>query len=76
MEKRIMKRKYKTLDLSKRIHLIIIFMPISSPNNLCVFYSFRNAENLVALIVYSSVRQVATSGIRNNCVVTISTSGN
>ena len=58
-------------DFSTKIHLIIIFMLISSSVNLCVFYSFRNEEKLVALAVYSPFRRVATSGIRNNSVATV-----
>ena len=38
------------------------------------FYSFRNEEKLVALLVYSSFRRVATSGIRNSSVATSSIS--
>ena len=34
----------------------------------CDIYSFRNEEKLVALLVYSSFRGVATSGIRNSSV--------
>ena len=41
-------------------------MLISSSDNLCVFYSFRKKDKLVALLVYSSFPQVATSGIRNS----------
>ena len=45
-------------------------MSISPTVNLSDFYSFRNEEKLVALLVYSSFRRVATSGIRNNSVAT------
>ena len=58
-------------DFSTKIHLIIIFMLISSSINLCVFYSFRNKEKVVALLVYSSFQRVATSGIRNNSVALV-----
>ena len=47
-------------------------MLISSSVNLCIFYSSRNEEKLVALLVYSSFRRVATSGIRNSSVATSS----
>ena len=57
-------------DFNTKIHLVI-FMLISSSNSLCVFYSFRNEEKLVALLVYSSFRRVATSGIRKSSVATI-----
>ena len=46
-------------------------MLISSSVNLFVFYSFRNEEKLVAQLVYSSIRRVATSGIRNSSVTTV-----
>ena len=59
-------------DFDAIIHLIIIFMPISTSINLSVFYLFRNEEKLVALLVYSLFRRVATSGIRNNSVATSS----
>ena len=63
-------------DFSTKKQLIIIFMLILSSINLCVFYSFRNEEKLVALLVYSSFRRVATSGIRNSSVATSSISWN
>ena len=68
------KIKYKIRDFSTRIHLIIIFMLISSSIKLFVLYSFRNEEKLVALLVYSSFRRVTTSGIRNSSVATSSIS--
>ena len=43
-------------------------MFISSSVDYFDFYSFRNEEKLVALLVYSSFRRVATSGIRNSSV--------
>ena len=49
-------------------------MLISSSVNLLDFYSFGNEEKLVALLVYSSLRWVATSGIRNSSVATSSIS--
>ena len=55
---------------SAQTHLIIIFMLISSSINICVFYSFRNEEKLVALLVYSSFGRVAPSGVRNSSVAT------
>ena len=63
-------------DFSIEIQLIIIFMLISSSISLGVFYSFRNEEKLVALLVYSSFRRVAISGIRNRSVATSSISWN
>ena len=66
--------KYKIHDFITRILLIIIFTSISSSVNLSDFYSFRNEEKLVALLVYSSFRRVATSGIRNSSVATSSIS--
>ena len=74
MEKWRNKIKYKIHDFSTKIHLIVIFMLISSSVNLFVFYSFRNEEKPVALLIYSSFRRVATSGIRNNSVATNSNS--
>ena len=47
-------------------------MHISSLISLSIFYSFRNEEKLVALLVYSSFRRVAPSGIQNSSVPTIS----
>ena len=38
----------------------------SSSISLCVSYSFRNEEKLVAPLVYFSFQRVATSGIRNS----------
>ena len=49
-------------------------MFISSSVNLFDFYSFRNEEKIVALLVYSSFRRVATSGIWNSSVATSSIS--
>ena len=63
-------------DSSTKRHLIMIFELFSSSYNLCVFYSFRNEEKLVALLVYISFRRVATSGFQNSCVATSSISGN
>ena len=40
------------------------------------FQSFGNEEKLVSLLVYTSFRLVATSGIRNSSVATSSTSLN
>ena len=40
------------------------------------FQSFGNEEKLVSLLVYSSFRLVATSGLRNSAVATSSTSFN
>ena len=71
-EKKENKTKYTLHDFSTKIHLIIIFMSISSTVNLFDFYSFRNEQKLVVLLVYSSFRWVATSGIRNSSVVTSS----
>ena len=51
-------------------------MFISSSIDYLSFQSFGNEENLVSLIVYSSFRLVATSGIRNSSVATSSTSFN
>ena len=59
---------------NQKIHQIIIFMHISSSISLCVFYFLRNEEKLVALLVHSSFRWVATSGIRNSSVATSSIS--
>ena len=56
--------KEKKHDFGTKIHLIVIFMLNSPSVNILVFYSFRNEEKLVALIVYSSFRRVATSGMR------------
>ena len=61
-------------DFSTKTHLIIIFMLTLSPVNFCVLYFFRIEEKLVALLVYSSFRRVATSCIRNNSVATSSIS--
>ena len=74
MEKRKNEIKYKRHDFSPKTHLIIIFMLISSSVKLCVFYSFRNEEKLVALLVYSSFWRVATSGTQNSSVATSSIS--
>ena len=74
MEKWRNKLKYKIHDFSTKIHLIIIFMLISSSVMLFDFYSFRNEEKPVSLLVYSSFRRVSTSGIRNRSVATSSIS--
>ena len=50
------------------------FHVTSSPVNYFVFLVFGNEEKLVALLVYSSFRQVATSGSRNSSVATSSIS--
>ena len=49
-------------------------MLISSPVDPLTFNVFGNEEKLVALLVYSSFRRVAASGIRNSSVATISIS--
>ena len=49
-------------------------MFISSPVDYFYFYSFRNEEKPVALLVYSAFSRVATSGIRNSSVATSSIS--
>ena len=49
-------------------HHLYIFMHVPSAISLYVFYFFRNEEKLVALLVCSSLRRVATTGIRNNSV--------
>ena len=70
-----MKKKNRMHDFSAKIHLVIIFMLISSSINLlCVYNSLRNEEKLVALLIYSSFRRVATSGIRNSSVANSSIS--
>ena len=48
----------------------MIFMLFSSLVNFFDFNFFRNKEKLVALLVYSSFRRVATSGIRNSSEAT------
>ena len=45
-------------------------MLISSLVNFFDFHSFSEEEELVALLVYSSFRRVATSGIRNSSEAT------
>ena len=47
-------------------------MFISSSLDYLSFQSFGNEEKLVSLLVYSSFRLVATSGIRNSPVATSS----
>ena len=74
MENEKNKTKYKIHDFSTKIHLIIIFMFISLSVNLSDFYFFKKEEKLVALLVYSLLRRVATSGIRNSSVATSSIS--
>ena len=49
---------------------------ISSSLDYLGFWFFGNEENLVSLIVYSSFRLLATSGIRNSSVATSSISFN
>ena len=61
-------------DFSTNKYLIIIFMLISSSFNLSVLYFVRNEKKIVAILVYSSFRQVATSCIRNSSVATSSNS--
>ena len=68
--------KYKIEDFYTKIHLIIVFMFISSSVGFFVFKPFGNEEKLVALLVCSSFRRVATSGIRNSSVATSSVSWN
>ena len=51
-------------------------MFISSSLDYLSFQSFGNEEKLVSLLVYSSFRLVATSGIRNSSVASSSTSFN
>ena len=67
-------KKYRKHDFSTKIHSIINFTLISTSVNFFDFYSFRNEEKLVALLVYSSFWRVATSGIRNSSVATSSIS--
>ena len=74
MENEENKIEYKIHDFITRIHLIIIFTSISSTVNLSDFYSLRNEEKLVVLLVYSSFRRVATSGIWKHSVATSSIS--
>ena len=74
MEKWRKKIKYKIHDFSLKIHLIIIFLFISSSVDYFDFYSLRNEEKLVAQLVYTLFRRVATSGIRNRSVATSSIS--
>ena len=70
-----MKKKYKLPDFNlKKKQLLISFMHISSSISLAVFYFFGNEEKLVALLVNSSFRRVACSGIRNSSVATSSIS--
>ena len=76
MKKLRNKIKYKIHDFSLKIHQIIISMVISSSLEYLVFQSFGNEEKLVSLLVYSSFRLVATSGIRNSSVATSSTNFN
>ena len=54
----------------------MIFMLIPSSLAYLHFQSFGNEEKLVSLLVYSSFRLVATSGICNSSVATSSTSFN
>ena len=51
-------------------------MFISSSLDYLSFQSFGNEEKLVSLLVYSSFRLVATSGIRNSSAATSRTSFN
>ena len=68
--------KYKTHDFGTKIHLLIIFMFVSSSLVYLGFCSFENEEKLVSLLVYSSFRLVATSGIRNSSEATSTISFN
>ena len=54
----------------KKTQLIFIFMLNLSSISQCVFYFFKNQENLLALQVYSSFRRVKTGGVRNCSVAT------
>ena len=72
MENEENKIEYKIHHFITRIHLIIIFTSISSTVKLSDFYSLRNEEKLVVLLVYSLFRRVATSGIRKDSVATSS----
>ena len=58
------------MKIKIEIQIIIIFMHISSSLSLCVFYSIKNEEKLVALLVYSSFQRVAISGIRKSSITT------
>ena len=53
------------MKIKIKLQLIIIFKHISSTISLAAFYSFESEEKTVALLVYSSFRRVATTGIRN-----------
>ena len=64
------------MTFGTRLHLLIISMLISSSLDYSGFESDGNEEKLVSLLVYSSFRLVATSGIRNSSVATSSTSFN
>ena len=57
-------------DFSPKTQLLIIFILISSEITLCFFYYFRNEEKLLAVLVHSSLRRVATSGIRDSSKAT------
>ena len=70
------KIKYGKHDFGTKIHLLIIFKFISSSLDYLGFWSFGSEEKLVSLLVYSSFRLVATSGIRNSSVATTSSSFN
>ena len=63
-------------DFGTKKHLLTIFIFISSSLDYLGFLSFGNEEKLVSLLVYSSFRLVATSGIRNCSVATSSISFN
>ena len=76
MENKENKIKYEIHDFGTKILLLIIFMFISSSLDYLSFQSFGNEEKLVSLLVYSSFRLVATSGIRNSSVATSSFSFN
>ena len=68
--------KFKIHDFGTKIHLLIIFMFISSSLDYLGFSSHGNEEKLLSLLVYSSFRLVAISGIRNSSVATSSISFN
>ena len=70
------KKKYGMHDFGTRIHLLIIFNLNSSSLDYLGYQSLGNEEKLSSLLVYSSFRLVATSGIRNSSVATSSTSFN
>ena len=76
MENKENKINYKIHDFGTKIHLLIIFMFISSSLEYLSFQSFRIEDKLVSLLVYSSFQLVATSGVWNSSLATSSTSFN